>query len=279
MKNITDLFLSYLASYPNKQNEPVETYLALWQCLGLISQINSSRHSAKNKTDKDKLNDLFKDYAKDILEALQDTEIILKIKNILSFTNSECPILITKFEDLGEYINNIGELSDLQAELSKLKAYAKINFNFTGHINDTNEDNIKEKESYKRIKQIEKKLDYFLESLVSLLHSGKNKMFRAIRLDLSGNYALDYASGSNALGGCYTSDNSDIADKELYKPNKSNMKMDDGNIIHHKISPDKDIKNLENFTGGNNNFSDFDIEFSNNAADILYCIIIGILKS
>ena len=27
------------------------------------------------------------------------------------------------------------------------------------------------------------------------------------------------------------------------------------------------FKNIENFTVGNNNFSDFDIEFSNNAAD------------
>ncbi|RZD17296.1 MAG: hypothetical protein EVJ46_03450 [Candidatus Acididesulfobacter guangdongensis] len=278
MKNIRDLILSYLALYPNKQNEPIETYLALWQCLSLISQINSSRHSTKNKTDKDKLNDLFKDYAKNILEALKDTEIILKIKNILSFTNSECPILITKFEDLSEYINNIGELSDLQAELSNLKSYAKINFNFKGHINDINEENTAEKESYKKIKQIEKKLDYFLESLVSLLHLGKNKMFKSIKLDLLGNYALDYASDSYVSGSCYASDNSDTTDKKLYTSNKSNMNMNRGNIIH-KISHDEEIKNLENFTGGNNDFSDFDIEFSNNAADILYCIIIGILKS
>ncbi len=262
MKNTKDLFLTYLSLYPNKQNEPVETYLALWQCLGLISQINSNKHSTKNKTDKDKLNDLFKDYAKDILESLKDTKVILKIKNILSFTNSECPILITKFEDLSEYINEINELSDLQTELSNLKAYAKNNFNFAGHINDITEENTAEKESYKRIKQIEKKLDYFLESLVSLLHLGKNKMFKSIKLDLVSNSA---------------SDNSDIANDKLYKPNSNNINMNDGNIVH-KISPELENKNLENFTGGNNNFSDFDIEFSNNAADILYSIIIGILK-
>ncbi len=232
MKNIKELFSSYLALYLEKQNEPIETYLALWQCLSLISQINSNKHSTKNKTDKDKLNDLFKDYAKDILESLKDTKVILKIKNILSFTNSECPILITKFEDLGEYIDNINELSDLQSELTKLKAYAKSNFNFIGHTNihDTNIENTTEQKSYKRIKQIEKKLDYFLESLVSLLHLGKNKMFKSIKLDLSDNYA------------------------------------------------EEGIKNIENFTVGNNNFSDFDIEFSNNAADVLYPIIIGILK-
>ena len=232
MKNIKELFSSYIVLYLKKQNEPIETYLALWQCLGLISQINSNKHSTKNKTDKDKLNDLFKDYAKDILESLKDTKVILKIKNILSFTNSECPILITKFEDLGEYIDNINELSDLQSELTKLKAYAKSNFNFIGHTNihDTNIENTTEQKSYKRIKQIEKKLDYFLESLVSLLHLGKNKMFKSIKLDLSDNYA------------------------------------------------EERIKNIENFTVGNNNFSDFDIEFSNNAADVLYPIIIGILK-
>ena len=232
MKNIKELFSSYIVLYLKKQNEPIETYLALWQCLGLISQINSNKHSTKNKTDKDKLNDLFKDYAKDILESLKDTKVILKIKNILSFTNSECPILITKFEDLGEYIDNINELSDLQSELTKLKVYAKTNFNFIGHTNihDTNIENTTEQESYKRIKQIEKKLDYFLESLVSLLHLGKNKMFKSIKLDLSDNYA------------------------------------------------EERIKNIENFTVGNNNFSDFDIEFSNNAADVLYPIIIGILK-
>jgi DNA-directed RNA polymerase beta' subunit len=274
MKNIEELFSSYIASYANKQNEPVETYLELWQCLSIISQINSSRHSTKNKTDKDKLNNLFKDYAKDILEALQDAEIISKIKNVLSFTNSECPILVTKFEDLGEYINNIKikELFDLQAELLKLKAELKINSNFLGNVN---EENTGGAESYKRIKQIEKKLDYFLESLVSLLHLGKNKMFKSIKLDLLGDNASDYASDNNALNS-HASDNSDIADNKLYKLNKSNL--DGSNIIHKtEISFAKKIKD-EYAAESNNNFSDFDIEFSDNAADILYCIILSILK-
>ncbi len=249
MKNIKELISSYLIVYENKQIEPVKTFLDLWQCLIFISQINSNKHSSKNKTDKDKLNYLFKDYNQNILELFKNSDNISAIKNILLFTNSECPILITRFEDLKDQIDNIDELFNLQDELRKLRDTQHMNMqNMQGYgninINDKN-DKINEK-----IKQIEKKSDYFIESLVSLLHLGKNKMFKSINLD---SIVINEAKNINKN-----------ADHDYSKHRHDNMYSKNEASLFKFKGPERQI---------DNNFSDFDFEFSINASELIYNII------
>ena len=154
MKTINDIFLNYLSSFNDTFNNdgPVKSFLESWLCLTLAAQININKHSYKNKNDKDKFEFLFKDYKNKIAAVLDEKENTARLKNILDITESGCPILITKFDDIKETVNKTEEISNLT----------------------------------------DKELDYFMDCIVSLIHLGKNKLFRPFNMDsLAGDYS-DY---------------------------------------------------------------------------------------
>ena len=151
MKTINDIFLNYLSSFKDTFNNdgPVKSFLESWLCLTLAAQINIGKHSYKNKNDKDKLEFLFKDYKNIIAALLDEKENKSRLKNILDITESGCPILITKFEDIKDALNKTEEISNLA----------------------------------------DKELDYFMDCIVSLIHLGKNKLFRSFSMDsIAGDY-------------------------------------------------------------------------------------------
>ncbi|MCL4498083.1 MAG: hypothetical protein M1412_05405 [Deltaproteobacteria bacterium] len=153
-KTINDIILNYLSSFEDSfsGDGPVKSFLESWLCLTLATQININKHSYKNKNDKDKFDFLFKDYKNNIAGIFNDNENITRLKNILDIVESGCPILITKFDDIKETANKTD-----------------------GIINLT-----------------EKELDYFMDCAVSLIHLGKNKLFKSFNLDsLNGDYS-DY---------------------------------------------------------------------------------------
>ncbi|MDA8052797.1 MAG: hypothetical protein M0012_01420 [Deltaproteobacteria bacterium] len=154
MKTINDIFSNYLSSFNDVFNNegPVKSFLESWLCLTLAAQININKHSSKNKNDKDKFEFLFKDYKNKIAGIFNDKKNIALLKNILDVAESGCPILITKFDDIKETVNKAEDIRDLT----------------------------------------DKELDYFMDCTVSLIHLGKNKLFKSFNLDsLAGDYS-DY---------------------------------------------------------------------------------------
>ncbi|RZD14175.1 MAG: hypothetical protein EVJ47_08055 [Candidatus Acidulodesulfobacterium ferriphilum] len=153
METINDIILNYLSSFSDTRNggRSVKSFLESWLCLTLIAQININKHSYKNKNDKDKLEFLFKDFKANIAAILNDKDNIAKLKNILDIVESGCPILITKFDDIKETMSKAEGIGDLK----------------------------------------EKELDYFMDCTVSLIHLGKNKLFKSFSLD---SLAEDYSN-------------------------------------------------------------------------------------
>lgn len=218
MKNINEIISGYVSSYNELEKEPVKVFLDFWLCVTLISQININKHSNKNKNDKDKLDYLFKDYRNQIILIFSDKNNITCIKNILEITESGCPILITKFEDMSEQLNQIDELID----------YASTKDN--GYF----ENNAK----------IDKKLDYFMECLASLIHLGKNKIFKSFNMD----YHIS----------------------EFNYPSISSVTCAEADGIPSISATLNNSRQLQN---KNNCFTKYDINFSLNAAKILFKIV------
>ncbi len=151
MKTINDIFLHYLSSFHDTFNSDgaAKSFLESWLCLSLAAQININKHSYKNKNDKDKFEFLFKDYKNKITGIFNDKQNVALLKNILNIVESGCPILITKFDDIKETINRTEGIRDLT----------------------------------------DKELDYFMDCTVSLIHLGKNKLFKSFNLGLlTGDY-------------------------------------------------------------------------------------------
>ncbi len=146
MKTINDIFLNYLSSFKdtfNNDGGPAKLFLESWLCLTLAAQININKHSYKNKNDKDKLEFLFKDYKNIIATLLDKKENKGRLKNIIDITESGCPILITKFDDIKDTLNKTEDISCLT----------------------------------------DKELDYFMDCISSLIHFGKNKLFRSFDMN------------------------------------------------------------------------------------------------
>lgn len=154
MKTINDIFLNYLSSFKYTFNNegPVKSFLESWLCLTLAAQININQHSYKNKNDKDKFEFLFKDYKNKIAAVLDEKENTARLRNILDITESGCPILITKLDDIKETVNRTEEISNLT----------------------------------------DKELDYFMDCIASLIHLGKNKLFRSFNIDSLAEDYRDY---------------------------------------------------------------------------------------
>ncbi len=160
MKVVNNIISDYLVSSSAvlDNGEPITAFLASWDCLTLIAQINLNRHSNKNKNDRDKIEFLFKDYRKNIALILVHKNNLINLENILSIVKSGCPILITKFEDIKDTVNNTNGIFQFAAS------------------SDEDASAVKEAE-------------YFMECLASLIHLGKNKLFKSLSLDrLSDNY-------------------------------------------------------------------------------------------
>lgn len=163
MKTVNGIISGYLSSFNDslKNDGPVKSFLDSWICLTLLAQINLNKHSYKNKNDRDKIDFLFKDYGKNIALIFKDKDNLASLSNIHRVVESGCPILITKFDDIKEVINDIDKILNIASlDNGELKA---------------------------------KELGYFMECLASLIHLGKNKLFESFSLDsLSGNYYEDY---------------------------------------------------------------------------------------
>ncbi len=159
MKTVNGIISGYLSSFNDslKNDGPVKSFLDGWLCLMLLAQVNLNRHSYKNKNDKDKLEFLFKDYGKNIVLIFKDKSNLSSLENIYRIVESGCPILITKFDDIKEVINDIDKILSTASS-------------------DKDESKTKE-------------LDYFMDCFVSLIHLGKNKLFKSFSLNsLSKNY-------------------------------------------------------------------------------------------
>lgn len=158
MNSVKDIISGYLSSFNAVLGSegPVNSFLDSWSCLTLVAQINLNRHSKKNKNDRDKLDFLFRDYRKNIALIFRNKNNLANLENILAIVESGCPVLITRFEDIKDEIKDTDNIFRL-AVSSDASAI--------------------------------KKADYFMECLSSLIHLGKNKLFKSFGLNsLSGNY-------------------------------------------------------------------------------------------